>query len=102
MKTTHNAWLKMTAIVFLAIATLPITHMAYYQVLEWVVLAAAVQTALDAHREKREMTFWMFLAVAAVFNPFNPLQFSIPLWQTLDVTAALLFFVSLLPQRGAK
>jgi hypothetical protein len=100
MKTTHNAWLKMTAIVFLAIATLPISNMVYYQVLEWVVLAAAVQTALDARKEKNELMFWIFLAVAAVFNPFNPLHFSIALWQTLDTLAALLFFIALLPRRG--
>ena len=89
-----NNWFKLLAIAVLLGATG--THpYAYYQILRWVVCAAAAYTAYLYLQAERTALFWLFAAMAVLFNPIAPIYMSRDTWQTYDLVAALVFAVSL-------
>lgn len=96
MKWIQYNWLKVVAIIMLLAAILPIPYFAYYQVMNWIVVGAAIVTALQAHTLKKEVTMWLFLFVAVVFNPIDPLHLRTDVWQLTDLAVALLFTISFL------
>ncbi len=92
----NNNWLKVVAIVMVLAAILPIQYFVYYQLMNWVVLGAAVVTALQAREMKNEFWMWLFILVAVVFNPIAPLHLRADVWQIADIVVALLFIISIL------
>ena len=97
-KWLQDNWLSLVAALMLlgALTALPYV---YYQLLNWVVLGAAVVTAYRAHNRKRETWMWIFIVIAVVFNPVAPLHLRPSDWRLADIVAALLFFVSLFMMR---
>ena len=87
-------WLKVVAIFFVLGALAPIPYYAYFQLMNWIVVGAALMTALHAYREKNAWAAWIFILVAVVFNPVAPLYFSARVWQVADIAAAFLFVLS--------
>jgi hypothetical protein len=95
-------WLQVLAIVAL-LGALGAWPFAYYQLMNWIVLGAALSTAWMAYQRKQEAVAWLFLAVAVVFNPLAPLYLGPAVWKIADCIAAALFALSflLLPMRKA-
>ncbi len=87
-------WLKVVAIVMVLAAILPIQYFVYYQLMNWVVVGAAIVTALQARALKSESLMWLFILVAVVFNPVAPLHLRADVWQIVDIVVALLFIIS--------
>ncbi len=87
-------WLKVLAIGMVLGALFSVPYFAYYQLMNWVVVGAAVVTAWQALRQGSEWLMWVFIVVAVVFNPLAPLYFRADVWQIADIVAALLFTAS--------
>jgi hypothetical protein len=94
MKWIQYNWLKVVAIVMVLVAILPVPYFAYYQLMNWVVVGAAIVAALQARALKKEWMIWIFLFVSVVFNPIEPLHLRIDVWQIADIIVALLFIIS--------
>lgn len=97
MESSHlkNSWvLRLIAGIFLmgALASWPY---AYYQVLRWVVLVAAVYAAWVFYAEKRYGWVLVFVATAILFNPIAPIYMERESWQLYDVAAGAAFLASL-------
>ena len=74
----------------------------YYQLLNWVVLGAALVTANHAHDKNRPLLMWVFIILAVIFNPVAPFYLSPIAWHVLDLVAAGLFYASFLLIRAKK
>lgn len=88
-----NHWLKLLAIVLLlgALGSFPFV---YYQIMNWVVVAAALVTVQQAYQRNMTALGWVFALVAVVFNPLAPLYLRADVWRIADVAAAVLFVIS--------
>jgi hypothetical protein len=91
----HN-WFKLIAIALLLGASSYHPY-AYYQILRWVVCAAAAYTAYLLYESRRNIVLWVFVVIAVLFNPIAPIYMTKETWQTYDLLAALIFIVSLFP-----
>lgn len=95
-------WLKLTAILMaliaIAVAFFPIYSLpyVYYQMLNWVVLGAALVTASHAHEYNRTVMMWVFIILAVIFNPVAPFYLNALQWHVFDLVAIFLFFTSLI------
>lgn len=90
----QNNWLKLLAIVFALGALAPIPYFAYFQLMNWIVVGAALMTALHAYKERSTWIAWVFVLVAVVFNPLAPLYLSADIWRVADIVVAILFVLS--------
>ena len=99
----HDYWLRLLAILLAlgALATLPFV---YYQLMNWVVMGAAILIARDAFKQHQEAIVWLFILLAVVFNPIAPLYLGQFAWKIADVIAALLLVASffMVPARHTK
>lgn len=91
----YNNWLKVVAIVMLVLAPLVVLPFAYYQLMSWVVLGAALMTAWQAKRMNMIAIAWLFLLVAVVFNPFASIYLKQSQWHIVDFVTAGIFLLSL-------
>ncbi|OYV63593.1 MAG: hypothetical protein B7X03_01075 [Parcubacteria group bacterium 21-58-10] len=89
-----NTWFKIIAIGLLLGATGAHPY-AYYQILRWVVCAAAAYAAYLYLQAERTALFWVFAAMAVLFNPIAPIYMNRNTWQNYDLIAAIIFFASL-------
>ena len=89
----HFHWLRVLAIVLVlgALASFPFV---YYQLMNWVVVVAALVTAYQAHQHKLEFVMWLFVALAIIFNPLAPLYLRQDVWRVADIIAAMFFVVA--------
>jgi hypothetical protein len=94
MKWIQFNWLKVVAIIMVLAAILPIQYFVYYQMMNWLVLGAAIVTALQASTVRCGFVFWTFMLLAVVFNPVAPLHLRADVWQIADIVAALIFIIS--------
>lgn len=90
----QDNWLKLLAIAFALGALAPIPFYAYFQLMNWVVVGAALTTALQAYKQKRAWIVWLFVFVAVVFNPLAPLYLAADVWRVADIVVAVLFITS--------
>lgn len=90
----RDNWLKIVAILFVLGALAPVPYFAYYQLMNWVVVGAALMTAWQAYKQNSVWIVWLFVLVAVVFNPVAPLYFRADVWQAADITVAALFVIS--------
>jgi hypothetical protein len=65
----------------------------YYQIIRWVVLAAAVFAAYQGAATKRYWAVWLFASLAVLFNPIVPIHFRRETWRVLDISAAAAFLL---------
>ena len=94
---THNTvlhgFVELPAITLAAAFTSPYV---YYVALRWVCFTACgLSFAYLWHRLKDKAGF-LFLAFAALFNPFLPFHFSRDAWQAVDALSALSLTVTTL------
>src|SRR3990167_2032110 len=90
----YDNWLKVIAIGLALGALAPVPYFAYFQLMNWIVIGAALMTALQAYKQNSAWIAWLFALVAVIFNPVAPLYFSPDVWRIADVTVAVLFIVS--------
>ncbi|MBI2612869.1 hypothetical protein HYW59_03630 [Candidatus Kaiserbacteria bacterium] len=90
----QDNWLKVLAILFALGALAPVPYFAYYQMMNWIVVGAALTTAWQAYKQKNNWLLWLFILVAVIFNPIAPLYFSADIWRIADIVAAILFIIS--------
>lgn len=105
MKWIEYNWLKLVAVLMLAAALMPVPYYAYYQLMNWVVVGAALMSALQAQHNGKNWTAWLFILVAVVFNPVDSLHLRADVWQVADIIAASLLVCALFiarPQISAK
>lgn len=88
-----NHWLKLVAMVMLlgALLTFPFV---YYQLMNWIVVGAALVTVQQSYQRNNHFFVWLFALVAVVFNPLAPLYLSANVWHIVDITTAVLFLLS--------
>lgn len=93
MEWLKNNWFKLLAIAVLlgAMGSHPYS---YYQILRWVVCISAAYTAYLYIQHERTGLFWLFAAMAVLFNPIAPIYLDRDTWQLLDLGAAAIFIVS--------
>jgi FtsH-binding integral membrane protein len=106
MKTFLNDnWLKLVAIVMLlgAIAsyfgawfTRPY---AYYQMMNWVVVSAALMAVWQSYKMGKQFPVWLFALVAVVFNPITQIYLSAFTWQVANIVVIVLFLISFFAMR---
>lgn len=65
---------------------------AYFQVMNWAVVGAAILIALRVHIAP---IMWTFIAVAVLFNPISPIFLRVDIWQIADVIVIFFFILSL-------
>ena len=105
MKWLKNNWLKLVAIIMALGAMSTTFPFVYYQLMNWVVVGAALVVVWQASRERKSFLVWLFALVAVVFNPIAPLYLAQDVWRMADITVAALFVISLLfvrPEREEK
>ncbi len=90
----ENNWFKIIAIILLLWA-LTDNPYSYYQLLRWVITIIAGYTAYTYYNKQKIRWTWTFGVMALLFNPIIPFYFSKSTWQLIDLTSAVLFFVSL-------
>jgi len=94
MTWVRDNWLKVVAILFVLGALAPIPFYAYYQLMNWIVVGAALMAAWQAYKQNSLWLVWLFLLVAVIFNPLAPFYFSADMWRIVDIVAAVLFAIS--------
>lgn len=67
----------------------------YELALQFVVCAGALLVAWEAYRTEKRLWVIGFVAIAGLFNPFQPLTFSSELFFWLDLLSMSTFLVSL-------
>lgn len=90
----QDNWLKVLAIALALGALAPIPYFAYFQLMNWVVVGAALVTAWQAYKLNKLWLTWIFALVAVVFNPLAPFYFSGDVWRFTDIVVSLLFVAS--------
>lgn len=84
-------WLKVFAIGVL-LGALGQRPYGYYQLLRWVVTLAAAYVAYTAFDSDKNRWGWIFVAIAALFNPIILVHFNRETWQLIDIFTAGFFF----------
>jgi hypothetical protein len=84
--------------IVLLIAIIPIWPYFFYQILKLVIFSASCFSAYLYHKEKNMKWMLIMIAIAIIFNPFNPIYFGHFLWSIADLVVAFLFFKS--PKSG--
>lgn len=94
-------WLKLVAVVLVAGVLQPWYGLpyAYYQLMNWVVMGAAVMTAFQAKKLGKEYVMWLAALVAVVFNPIAPFYLQASAWQIADYAVIVLFLLSFFVMR---
>ncbi len=96
-------WLKLLALAMSLGAVYSQFPYVYYQLTGWVILGAGLTSAQQAHQHDRSFLLWVFMVVAVVFNPFQPLSISeVVAWQALYLAGALIFFAGLFLLKAKK
>jgi hypothetical protein len=67
----------------------------YFQVLRLVVCGVAVYCAALAAQGRGSNWGWLFVACAAMFNPFVPVHLNRSVWAVIDVLAGLALLLSI-------
>jgi len=102
MAWSRDNWLKVLAIAMALGALAPVPYYAYFQLMNWVVVVAALMTAWQAYRQNTFWIVWLFALVAVVFNPLAPLYLQADVWRIADIIAAALFVLSFFLVRTKK
>jgi len=87
-------WFKIIAIIFL-LGALEQWPYGYYQFLRWAILIIGAYSAYLAYNNQKMGWAWIFGIMAVLFNPIFPFYLSKNTWQSIDIIAAIIFFVSL-------
>jgi len=73
----------------------------YYVLLRWVVTAISIYVAY-ALGEAKDYKLWIFVGLAILFNPIDPIYRTKPFWIIADLVAAGLFLALSKKQKVVK
>lgn len=94
--TNRRLGLAALVVVLLAWALVPTNPYGYYMVMRWVVSAAFLYLALDAHAGQRTFWAWTWAVAAGVYNPIIPVHGTRALWSVVNIiTIGLIIFCTL-------
>ena len=80
-------WPHVVALVLLLIAIPQHDSTGYYSIARWVVCAAFLLLALEAHQLHKQRWVWVWGVLAGIFNPIVPVHATRELWIIVDVIA---------------
>lgn len=66
----------------------------FYTILRLVTCGTAIYLAWASKELNRKVWAWIMVAIALLFNPFIPIRLTRDVWMYLDMSAALVFGVS--------
>ena len=95
-----NNWIKLVAIGMLLGALSAIPYAAYFQLMNWLVVVAALVVVRQAYRQNNLWIVWLFVFVAILFNPVAPIYLPQSLWRNIDIVTAVIFAASLWVVKG--
>jgi hypothetical protein len=96
MKTwIENNAIKVFALLLLLGALMNPTQVAYYQLMNWVVLGSSIVSAWQAHKRGWWLVMWLFALIGVVFNPLAPIFLAQNVWPYVDIVVAGIFLISL-------
>lgn len=98
-------WLKQNwhkiLVVVIMFAALGDRPYGYYQFLRWVTVFSAGYLAYVSKKGKKNCWFWIFLAIAILFNPIIPFYLSKSTWAVFNLAAGIIYIVSLASTRSS-
>jgi hypothetical protein len=65
----------------------------YYQLLRFITCCVSIYIAYTAYSWQKEWAAWLVGFVALLFNPLFPVHLTREIWQSIDITCAVLFIV---------
>ena len=66
----------------------------YYTFLRWVTCPAAVFVAYHGHAYQKPWGIWVFIFIAALFNPILPVHLARQTWQIINLATATAFIAA--------
>lgn len=85
---------QLIAIAMLLLALLPMPY-GYYTLLRIAICAFSVYLVYRIWQKNIQLWLWIFIIIAILFNPIIPIYLSRGLWALIDITVAVVFFVSI-------
>lgn len=73
----------------------------YYQILRWVTVFSAGYLAYTYKEGKQSGWFWIFLAIAILFNPVLPIYQSKSTWGFFNVATGIIYLVSIISSKSS-
>ena len=84
-----NIWYLTAGLLFLGALSMP---SGYYDLLRWVVFAAAIYAAYSNYEANETSWVVAFSVIALIFNPLSPLYlYDKFLWSIIDIGSGLVF-----------
>jgi hypothetical protein len=74
----------------------------FYTMLRWTVCLVAVYGAFRAFEIGRRAWMWLFVVMAALFNPLAPVHLARSTWAPVDIAAAIVILLSFLQVNSAR
>jgi hypothetical protein len=81
--------------VVLILAIPPLWPYGYYQLLRWVVTAAALYIIYISYGLDNKKWIWLMAIIAILFNPIFSIHLTKGIWAPIDFVVAIIFFISL-------
>ena len=91
----RDQYMPLIAAIFLFGALFGERSYSYFQMLRWAVTITALATAIDAYRDKDQPIFVIMAAIAILFNPFAPIEFSQKTGKIIHSAACICFVICL-------
>ena len=67
----------------------------YYQLMNWIVVGAALTAAWQFYKQKNLWLTWLYAFIAVTFNPLAPLHIQQDIWRIIDIAAAIIIALAL-------
>ena len=88
-------WHKILVVVLMFVA-LGDHPYGYYQFLRWITVFSAGYLAYKSQENKKTNWFWVFLAIAILFNPVLPIYQSKSTWGFFNVAVGIIYIISII------
>lgn len=75
---------------FIAMANLPY---GYYQLLRFFICGVSFYACILNYKVKNKVWLWIFGTIALLFNPFVKIHFDKEIWQIVDLSIGLIFWI---------
>jgi hypothetical protein len=86
---------SLIAIVFLIVAVTDRHPYGFYQLLRWIVCGSAAFIAYIGWATERQWALWLFVGIAILFNPLEPIHLNRDAWQMIDMLTTIPLFLSI-------
>ena len=86
-KDARAFWPHVVALALLFVALSQTDSAGFYSILRWVVCAAFLLLAMEAHQRDKDRWAWIWGVLAGIYNPIVPVHASKDLWIVVDLIA---------------